>query len=381
MFFLIPTLIVICFSLPVITASRMIPVLLLSHDYNSFEVASILAAKLTGNFLGLLYFRRIFFEIGSFRLLTTAVVIIIHCFIFLFNFINIKVYFFIFFIFGFFELCIFFLIKPLIRNLKFNFVAQFEMLIDNVMRFLSGLLIIIKYQNLFLILIGVISFSLIPYVLTEKNIKNLKDDKKKIYLLDSKLSFVILNYFPYFISSLIFYTSSFLSSSYLIIFLTKIKINQAPTYLTIYLLGQLFFSYFFNRFVQSFPIHYSPLIIHGSILFFSSIIVVVLLFFHNINFFNLNIPLAFTLFLYASVFSTSLKSYFKNINTHSISEDMTDGQIKLIGGFFGVVIGTFSLIFNNRASLFIIILLLNSVVFLYKIFEKLYKKLILQLKD
>jgi len=182
-------------------------------------------------------------------------------------------------------------------------------------------------------------------------------------------------------SSLIFYTSSFLSSSYLIIFLTKIKINKAPTYLTIYLLGQLFFSYFFNKFVKSFPIHYSPLIVHGSILFFSSIIVIVLLFSHNIIFFHLNIPLAVTIFLYSSVFSTSFKSYFKNINTHSISEDMTDGQIKLIGGLFGIVIGTFSLTFNNRASIFIIILSLNLAVFLYKIFEKFYRRLILQLKE
>jgi hypothetical protein len=366
---------VITFVLACTTTSRAMPILMLKEGYTINEIAAILIAKVLGNFFAMMNFKKLFEKFGTFRLLTIGIVLIVQSMLLLFTFVNIKVFIPAFFLFGFAEQCSALIIKPIVGEFVSNYKKQFEMLLENFIRFLSAFLLILKRKYLALVAVSLATITLIPYALSEA--RNLfRKDYVQAY--DSHLLFIYTHYNEYFLSSFLHNLSSFISGSYLVVFLTSLNVTKSAVFLSIYLSGQFLFSLPLGIFFNSLTPHKRAFAINFFIIFSASIAALAFSQDFGTSFHDINLFKGFSIALLGGSFSVSFKSYFRDIKHKEHSEvpiDMTEDQIKGIAALLGVIVGLTMLQIKNQIAIFVAIIIINATNILHLTIRKIIGKM------
>ena len=336
--FLILFIMLISFLLPCFTIIRITLIALLNNNkYLIHDLVFILGIRFIGTFVALFYFKKIYSYLGSLRLLTISITFLTQCMIGLFYFqsVNYKLLF--MFFLGFFEHLSISIIKPIILDLiKQNYYKHFDIFSNNLVRIISGFLIILDHEQVMFLIISILLSVLIIYILSDARNRFKKDH---IIAHDTHLMEVYLKYNEYFwcsfLSNFVF-TITFL---YLAIFYKIGNYNTAASFLTFYLWGQFLFSYPLEFLAN----YFSNRLYSVAICFLN----IILLIFHiyGINnkiayyFYSFNAISVLSISLLGGVSTLSHKYRFKSMSNWSenISINVTEDQIKSIASLSAAI--------------------------------------------
>ncbi|MFN9112788.1 MAG: hypothetical protein ACK5XN_22210, partial [Bacteroidota bacterium] len=354
-----------------VCTSRVLSIFMINEGYEYYQISSVLMMKALGNLFSMFNFKRMFLKLGTFRLLTISITIVVQSIIIIFAKLTFSSYLLAYLLFGFFEQSSKLILDPLLSDFFQNSNQKpFDIVLGNFIRFMSGFFIIIGKDKLGFILISLATITLVPYALSEARNLFRKD---YINAYDSRLLFVFNHYKIYFVSSFLNNICSYLLISYLIILLSNFKISHASSYLSFYLWGQFVFYYPSKFLIELFQKKINHVVVINSFIIFISSIAAFVFYYNPVRiFYGINVFYGLSIALMGGAFSFSLKVYLSNIKKEEdeFSVYVTENQIKSLASFFGVLLGLVIMKFNVKNLIFITIILINLLNIIYIYFDK-----------